>query len=162
MSQSLADSLRGLNCLAVNLTFRLAPWAMGMVANDVKFWCEYRTAFDFAGRKFSTNKIKGVERIDAFKIGHRKDLVNELTSSAVLAIVVAVDVFHAQEIELHGVDNRGGHFHGDHPKPMKNPGEPRFAVFAQQFAEVGEWAKRKGAIIRNATPGSALECFERV
>jgi hypothetical protein len=162
MSQGLADSLRGLHCIAVNFAFRIAPWAMALVANDIKFWDWYRDAYKFAGRKFSTNKIgAGVEWVMPFTIADRKDLVSDLTSSAVLAVVIAINEFGAEEIELHGVDNRGGHFHGDHPAPLNNPDGNRFAVFAQQFAAVGDWAKAKGVRIVNKTPGSALECFER-
>jgi hypothetical protein len=154
MSQRLVDSLRGLSCIAVNNSFRLAPWALALAANDVKFWNRYPEAMAFAGRKFSTNRIPGTERC-------ANGLINDQTSSAVLATVVAIDFFGAIEIELHGVDNQGGHFHPDHPPPLRNPDEKRFAVFAKQWKEIGKWAKRKGVRIVNMTPNSALTCFER-
>lgn len=156
MSQPLADSFRGLNCIVVNSAWRIAPWALALVANDVKFWNHYPEAWNFAGRKFSTNKIPGLERVV-------HPMIEDTTSSAVLAAFVAIEIFGADEIELHGVDNHaenGSHFHGDHPAPLQNPGPKQFARFAGQWAAIGTWAKEKGARIANKTPGSALTCFE--
>jgi len=156
MSQQIADSVRGNIVIAINNTYQLAPWADALCAQDHAWWREHPDAKDFQGRKFSCNKIVGVEQVQA-------EMVQRGSSSGVLALEVARrygcqrDV---RDIELHGFNNRGSHYHGPHPEPLRNTTPERFRFFESQLAALGGEMKKAGFRIVNRTPNSALTCFE--
>lgn len=155
MSQALADSLRSETCIAVNNCYQLAPWAKALCAQDHAWWKLHADAHQFAGRKFSANNIGGVEQVHS-------DYVGRQSSSGVLALEVARRLLGgAREalIELHGFDNRGSHYHGEHPAPLNKTSPERFKVFEQQLAALGGEMKKAGIRIINCTPNSALRCF---
>jgi hypothetical protein len=155
MSQGLADSLRGERCVVVNDCYQLAPWAEALCAQDHAWWKVHPDAMQFAGRKFSANRIQGVEQVHS-------DYVQRPSSSGVLALEVARRLLAGtadRQIDLHGFDNRGTHYFGPHPEPLRNTSEERFKVFEQQLAALGGEMKKAGIRIINRTPGSALRCF---
>lgn len=138
--------------IAVNDSFRLAPFADALVAQDFAWWNEYRAETDrFMGKKFSCNKIPGVELVD-YEGG-------PATNSGALAIYVAATRFHATQIDLHGFDMRGGHFFGEHPRRLKGTTDQRRAVFQEQFHALRQRLDGLGIVVRNCTPGSALKAF---
>lgn len=159
MSQALADSLRSEICIVVNNCYQLAPWADSLAAQDHAWWRAHPDALQFAGRKFSANKIAGVEQIFS-------DYVGRPSSSGVLALEVARrrllqgrNIETGDEVELHGFDNRGTHYFGPHPEPLRNTTAERFKVFEQQLSALGKQMQKAGVRIVNKTPNSALTCF---
>lgn len=152
MSQALADSLRGQQVIVVSNCYTIAPWANVLVSQDVAWWKQHETALRFAGRKFSTNVIEGVERFVPF------EMVGENfgtgCNSGLLACMVA-QWFKATRIYLHGFDLRGDHFFGKHSLPLKNPDATRFHGMKNEFRM---W-NHKGIEVINMTRGSALTCF---
>lgn len=139
----------------VNDCYQLAPWAEALCAQDHAWWKVHPDALQFAGRKFSANKIAGVEQVQS-------DYVQRPSSSGVLALEVARRMVAGEgekEIELHGFDNRGAHYFGLHPVPLHNTTPDRFKVFEGQLASLGGEMKKAGIQIINRTPGSALTCF---
>lgn len=168
MSQAVADTVRGNYVIAISnagIEFvdakkvthpALAPWAQELCAQDHAWWREHPQAHQFAGRKFSANKIVGVEQVVS-------DYVQRQSSSGVLALERARhagDETGIREIELHGYDNRGTHYFGLHPAPLNNTHTGRFHFFAEQLKNLGDEMKRAGFRIINRTPNSALTCFE--
>lgn len=156
MSQELADSLRGEPCVVVNNVYQLAPSAMALCAQDHAWWREHPDAKQFAGRKFSANKIDGVEQVFS-------DYVQRASSSGVLALEVARRlclILGIRDINLHGFNNKGSHYHGPHPEPLQNTSAERFAFFESQLAALGKEMKKAGFRIINRTPDTALTCFE--
>jgi len=156
MSGALAESLRGNRCIAINNAWQLAPWADALCAQDHAWWREYPEAHKFAGRKFSANKIVGVEQVFS-------DYVQRCSSSGTLALEVArrMGLEHGDfDIELHGFDNRGTHYFGPHKEPLRNTSPERFAFFEQQLGTLGKEMKKAGFRVINKTPNSALRCFE--
>lgn len=153
MSPAVADSV--VNCdvvIAVNDSYRLAPWADALAANDAAWWLAHPEAYRFAGRKFSANEILGVERVVS------PGQLSSSSSSGVLAMEVAL-IFGANRILLLGFDMRGSHWFGSHPAPLKNTDPARFEIFK---ARMRDWGRAHGGVeVVNCTPGSALECFER-
>lgn len=138
--------------VAVNDSFRLAPWADALVAQDYAWWDEYRAETDrFLGRKFSGNRINGVEQVE-YSGGTG-------TNSGALAIFVAATRFSASEILLFGFDMAGGHFFGEHPARLKGTSERRRATFQEQFFALRERLDALGVVVRNCTPGSLLKAF---
>lgn len=151
MSQELADSLRNERCIAIGNCYQLAPWADALCAQDHAWWRVHTDALKFAGRKFSANNIDGVEQVHS-------DYVGRQSSSGVLALEVARRM-NPSEIELHGFDNRGSHYFGPHPAPLRNTTPDRFRVFEHQLSALGREMQKAGIRIFNCTPGSALKCF---
>lgn len=152
MSAELAQRLsNGMDCIAVNDAYKIAPDAVALCANDRVWWSENPAAMTFRGRRFSTAQLgRGVE---AVPMGV---LIGPSTNSALLALHVAIAVFGATEVMLYGVDMHGSHYFGRHAK-LNNTSEHRFEVFKRQF---GNYAQAlKDVTVWNATPGSALRCF---
>jgi hypothetical protein len=150
MSQAVADSVRHLRVVAVNNAYELAPWAEALAANDHAWWRKNPEARKFEGRKFSTNTILGVERLQA------PMLVKSDSCSGVLALEVAKHL-GATRILLYGVDMRGSHYFGEYSNGLLNTTEERRKIHMRQFAA---WGRANPSIeVLNATPGSKLACF---
>jgi hypothetical protein len=150
MSRAVADSVRHLRVIAVNQAYELAPWAEALAANDLRWWSNNPKAREFAGRKFSSNHINGVERITAD--GH----IRSEHCSGVLALEVA-KFLGATRVLLLGVDFHGTHYFGDYAGTLRNTTDKRRKIHAKQFAEWGR--ANKGIEVLNVTPGSELTCF---
>jgi hypothetical protein len=161
LSPAVAESVRHLQTVAVNtvgldvinsvtgeVVPAIAPWATALAANDVAFWVAFPQAREFAGRRFSANRIKGVERIEGVSSGH---------CSGVLALEVAKQL-GATRILLLGCDMHGTHYFGPYAhQKLKNTTDPRRKIHMQQFAQ---WGKRNPGIeVINCTPGSAIAAF---
>lgn len=147
MTQALADSLRGGFVGAVSNCFELAPWADFLAAQDRQWWQAYPQAKAFKGRKFSGNRLPGVERVE-------RSATN--WNSGVLALQAAVQL-GATRIRLYGFDMHGSHFFGRYTNGLGNTKEARRKVHMKQYAD---WARRnRGVVVINCTPGSALQCF---
>ncbi len=131
----------------------IAPWAHALVAQDRGWWRKYPKAKEFSGRKFSTNKIDDVERIEP------DVLVSPQSSSGCLSLIVAQRIFNATQIELHGFDMHGTHYFGPHFGTLRGPSLTRFEEFQNQFAAIGQSFKKLGVRVVNKTPGSALRAF---
>lgn len=147
MSASLAESLRGGFVGAVSNSFELAPWADFLAAQDRNWWQKHPAAKEFKGRKFTGNRIPGVERV-----------TNSATNwnSGVLALQAAVQL-GATRIFLYGFDMHGTHFFGPYTNGLGNTKEARRKVHLRQYQL---WAQRNRRIeVINCTPGSALKCF---
>jgi hypothetical protein len=152
MSQAVADGLRGQHVAVVSNCYTLAPWGDVLVSQDIAWWTAHPDAFRFVGRKFSTNRIEGVERFEP------SAMVNEHfgtgCNSGLLACMVA-QWMGAKRIYLHGFDLHGDHFFGLHKAPLKNPDANRFKGMRDEFRM---W-RHTGVDVINMTPGSALTCF---
>ena len=152
MSRELAESLRGRNAIAVADAYRIAPWAYAMVAQDVAWWRHHPDAIKFHGRKFSSNKIAGVEQFDSLKTTGQ--VFGTGSNSGLIACIVA-QWLGAKRIELYGFDMHGSHFFGPHPEPLKNTTPQRFATMLKDFKR---W-NHAGVEVINMTPNSSLTCF---
>jgi hypothetical protein len=155
MSAEVANSVRGFDLVVAvsNVGIDLAPWAHALVAQDRAWWRAYPEALQFAGRKFSTNKIEGVERITSH--------VTSQSNSGVLALEVARVIRDKQikEFELHGFDMHGSHYFGKHPEPLRNTSPERYRTFHGQFRAMRDILVKAGIKVVNKTPGSSLTCF---
>ncbi len=129
------------------------PSPLAVAANDVNWWRQHPTAHSLTCRKFSANKIPGVEQVFS-------DYVTRQSSSGVLALEVA-RLHGAREIHLYGFDNAGTHYFGQHPAPLTQTPPGRFAIFEQQLAALGGEMAKAGIRIVNRSPASALRCFAR-
>lgn len=137
--------------IAVSDAYKLAPWADGLVSQDVAWWRHYPEALEFPGRKFTCNEHPGAERIT------NAGAITTGTNSGLLACHVAVSVYKATRVLLLGIDLQGTHYFGKHPEPLKNTTDARFSVMRTQFAQ---WSHR-GVEVINCSPDSALTCFPK-
>lgn len=150
MSQAVADSVRDrCGVIAVSDSYRLAPWADALVAQDKAWWKFHAGALAFAGRKFSGAKVDGVEFVSP------SGIVVSGTNSGLLGCHIAVTAYGATRLLLLGLDLQGTHFFGPHPAPLKNTRPDRFDAMCRQFKQ---WS-HKGVTVFNCTPNSRLTCF---
>lgn len=150
LSQDAATRLRDRNVIAVNNAYELAPWAAAMVANDRKWWDKHPDAKKFAGRKFCTKAMSGIER-------HRGKGVDGGSNSGMLGIDVAFDVFKADRVFLLGFDFHGSHFFGQYTNGCGNTTPANRCRHHQQMKT---WrALHPDARVVNLTEGSELKVF---
>ena len=149
MSRELAGRFRGSRVGVVSNCHELAPWADFLVAQDKQWWRKYPEAMRFSGRKFTGNKILGLERVP----GSRTNW-----NSGVLALQAAVRCMGATSIRLYGFDMHGTHFFGPYTNGLGNTQPHRREVHLAQYRA---WADNNQQVrVLNCTPGSALDCFE--
>jgi hypothetical protein len=154
---AIANYIRGkAKVIAVSDAWRLAPWADALVSQDFKWWKVHSQDVQaFRGQKFcgpAREMEHGVHRVDAGGV------ITTGTNSSLLACHVAVTFFGAEKVLLCGVDmhaEKGDHFFGSHPAPLKNTTPVRFEIMLDQFAR---W-KPRGVKVLNCTPGSRLTCY---
>lgn len=81
-------------------------------------------------------------------------------NSALLGLIVAVQIFGATRVLLLGVDlkNPGDHFFGKHPEGLRPSDQRRFDIFQRQF----DHYQPKGVEIINCSPNSALKAYPRM
>lgn len=170
MSQRVANQVRdaGIPAIAINNTFRLAPWAWMLYAADQDWWQhrDNRDAWGFAGLKATVHTPSGkpAEGLLALKYsgagGFDADPSRLRTggNGGYQAVHIAAHT-GASRILLCGMDMQGGHWHGDHPPGLKVTTTSVYERWRARFGElVGPLAKR-GIEVVNCTPGSRLECF---
>lgn len=154
MSQAIADEVRHLDCIAINDTYRLAPWAMALYAADAAWWAAHPEALNFPGRKLAGEIVPGVEFVEPKPLARGGN-------SALRATQWAVEQ-GADEVLLFGVDldpEAPTHWHGLHAG-LRNPDRSEFEQAAEAW---GEFAKQPGLPpIINCNPASKLECFPKV
>jgi hypothetical protein len=135
------------HAIAISNAYNLAPWASALVSNDRNWWLNNPKALRFAGRRFCSGRLPGVETLP-FDV-HFGSGVN----SGLQGMRVARDVFKATLLVLLGFDMHGTHYFGKHPAPLQNTSASRFAAHIAQFR------KWKGCDVVNCTPASALKQF---
>lgn len=79
-------------------------------------------------------------------------------SSGEAAVQLAVHM-GAKRIVLLGFDMKPGHFHDKHKVAVP---QDTYKRFMHSFEVTAKWCKGKGVEVLNATPDSALMCFEKV
>jgi hypothetical protein len=165
MSQAVADAVRdaGIPAIAVNSTFRLAPWAWMLYAADPEWWHHPSNADakQFAGIKASCMRVAGAELL--LQSGNRgfdprPFAVRTGNNSGYQALHVAVHT-GAKRVILCGFDMHGGHWHGAHPLGLRNTAPDLYPGWCARFDELAPTLEALGVDVVNCTPGSALRAF---
>jgi len=158
--------------IVINSTFKVAPWADVLYGADRTWWDYYaeEAAQEFHGerwtqspdaaRKHGLRHIQCERRIGLSSIA---GVINDGGNSGYQAIGLAAD-FGAREITLLGYDmqrtgNKGHHF-GEHPSPLRQSSP--FKTWLGSFKKLAEDLSARGIRVVNATPTTALQCFEKV
>lgn len=167
MSQAVADAVRAarLPAIAVNDTFRLAPWADMLYAADSSWWSFHGAeALKFAGLKVTVQEsvphpaVLGLRHSGAEGFDDDPECLRTGGNSGYQAIHIAAHA-GAKRILLCGFDMGGGHWHGDHPKPLRNTPPPTYARWIERFKTLAPELAQRGIAVVNCTPKSALRCF---
>lgn len=174
MSIDVANAVRaaGLRAIAINMTFRLAPWADMLYGADALFWQRTPDALQFAGLKVSCQPVPGTHHVhNAGSVGYSEDPAAVMTygNSGAQAMQIAAKA-GARRLLLCGFDmhmRNGRHWHGDYPKEkglpadqqLRNTVEESYSRWAQLMQQLGAALAKRGVTVINCTPGSALTCF---
>ncbi len=165
MSQAVADAVESsdLPAIAVNSTWRLAPWADMLYAADPEWWHhpDNRAALAFDGLRVSCQPVAGVHQLrNSGTDGFDPDPAAVRTggNSGYQALHVAVHA-GAARVLLCGFDMGGTHWHGKHPTPLRETLSETYGRWIQRFDALAPVLKERGVNVVNCTPGSALRCF---
>lgn len=158
--------------IAINTTFRLAPWADVLYACDSEWWAEYYEEAKACTGQLWTQSVGHVKR-DGLNVvqarrspGLSKDQTIHLGNGPSNSGYQAIGLAHlagAKRIILLGYDMKAGkkkHHHGDHPRHL-NKSLP-FKAWIPQFDQLAKDLQEAGVEVLNATPGSALTCLPQV
>lgn len=155
--------------MAINDSWRMAPWADALYAADPEWWKYHGGVPDFAGQKWTQSKeaadkwglfwIPG-KRLDGLSLDPR--LIHYGSNSGYQALNLAIH-FGARRIILLGYDMQqtGGksHWHGDHPGPLNRVAD--YSHFIKKFQTAVPDLDRAGIRVVNCSRETALDCFER-
>jgi hypothetical protein len=147
--------------IAINDTYKLAPWASMLYAADESWWQRYPEASLFAGLKVSVGLHPGVLRLKNSGVtGFDSDpsCVRTGSNSGYQALHIAAHA-GAKRVLLCGFDMRGDHWFGRHPSGLANSSEHLFTRFRRNFGLLAPELAVRGVSVVNCTPGSALTCF---
>ena len=158
--------------LAVNESWRLAPWADALYAADFRFWAAHVGVPDFDGLKIAGEERAArdwPEEVHAVKIrrGFDRIVTDELGTvgwggnSGFHAVNLAVQ-FGARRLLLVGYDmhvEAGLHWHGPHPKGFNNPNVKSVERWRRMLDAVALDLAAMGVGVINCTPGSALRAY---
>lgn len=140
----------------------MAPWADVLYGADAAWWRHHRaSALLFGGLKVSGQEVEFRHVLTLKSTGTKgfdpnPSHIRTGGNSGYAATHLAIHA-RASRIVLLGFDMSGGHWHGDHPAHLGNPGPAEFTRWIERFDALNG----RGAEIINCTPGSALECFPR-
>lgn len=155
--------------IAVNNSYKLAPWATALFAADGRWYSWHKGAKGFAGLKYSLSasaaKWPGVQVLrNAGSSGLEMDPtgLRNGRNGAYQSINLAVH-FGAARILLLGVDMQRGpkgeeHWHGEHPNRSRSP----YDLFIKYFHTLVNPLNDLGVEVVNCSPGSALKVFPQV
>jgi len=145
--------LAGIPAIAVNSSWKRAPFADIIYAGDLAWWKAYAGEITVAAERWTCC------RQAATLYGANFHKAGGAYNSGLRALQLAIHL-GAKKVLLLGYDasvKRGTHWHGSHEK-TKNPDESRCLKWVKQFSMLDI----KGAEVINCAPGSALECFPKM
>lgn len=154
--------------MAINTSYKLAPWADVLYAADGKWWRWHHGAPDFHGLKFSVSKTaQNWTGVTVLNQGSESGLSTDPTTLALghnsgyQAINLAV-LFGSTRILLLGYDMARGpkgqhHWHKEHPHQTYD----NYQFYARLFAKMVAPLRMLGVEVINCSRQTALTCFPR-
>lgn len=162
--------------IAINTTFRRAPWADMLYACDGKWWncVDPETKITYAeeaAQHFPKERMWTQDKSAANTYGLRyikserkpglskaKGIIHQGANSGFQAINLAF-LAGARRFILLGFDCKGNHWHGSHPSPI-NTGMPH-STWKKEFVTLAADLEREGVEVVNCSPGTALKAFRQ-
>jgi hypothetical protein len=172
LNSDAAAACCGTPAIVVNDAYQLLPWADVLYGCDEEWWNVRKP--EFAGEKWSSHNYgprpKNDKRRAAKRFGLRivegrqakgfaldPQYIHYGHNSGFQAVNLAIH-WGGNPIILIGFDMRGTHFFGEYERPLRQM-RKSFEGWIKNFREAAETLP-PGLRIINATPKSALDCFE--
>lgn len=159
--------------IAINCSYRQAPWADILYAKDGEWWDGYKDQWpDFAGPKWtSTGEAARKYDLNYIRCAHglhglASDISVHNENSGHQAINLAYHL-GASRVLLLGYemdpDNEKLHFFGSHDekKGLSNPNAAIFKGWHSKMQVIADDMREVGVPVINCSPKTALTCFER-
>lgn len=147
----------GFPTIVTNTTFRACPWAQALFGYDAPWWRVHLPEVKaiFPGRlfcPFPTVRAQGVEwaRVESFGMSGTGAISFAIAAGARRVIALGYDC------QL--TDGRAHHY-GDHPPELRNC--TSLPSWPAKFARLARFARKRGAMVLNASRETALTCFDR-
>lgn len=167
LTQEQVDAVKGrCRTIAINLAYRLAPWADLLYACDVKWWEQYKP--QFAGIKVTQDAqvsrpdVRRVPSVNSPGLSLDPSRIHQGANGGYQALGLAA-LMGAKKVIFLGFDMKSTdakkHFHADHPGGMSNPYDGLFQQWIKNFETTKADLQKMGVTVLNATPGSALTAF---
>lgn len=163
-----------IHTIAINNSYKLAPWAEILYSCDYAWWQHNKGARDFAGLRlahdFRACNEFGLQRIMIEKVGANDLLLDQPTyvgaggNSGFQAFNLAIQ-FGVAAIMLIGIDcslDHGMHWHGNHTMPMSNPMHINVVRWATAFEGAAARVKSLGVDVVNCSPISKLAAYPKM
>lgn len=165
--------------IAVNNSWRLAPWADALYGCDFAWWKSQSGVPEFAGLKISQTDgwdqkcrqtYPAVRLVQCDRAYDRREelLPRGMTgwggNSGFQALSLAVQ-FGAKRIALVGFDMRadhGLHWHGKHPKPLNNPQPHHTPRWREVIDGAAPTLRQLDVTVVNCSPVSALTAYPKM
>lgn len=158
--------------IAINTSWRLAPWADMLFACDAKWWDRHRGCPEFEGEKLTIERPAaerwGLNMVRCMKPDDRlylepKGTVGWGGNSGFHCLNLAVQ-FGVRRVLMVGYDMqvRGGlHWHGAHPAGMSNPTAANAARWRRAIDGAAKLIREQGVEAINCSPVSALTEYRK-
>lgn len=166
----------GWKVMAVNNSYKLAPWADALYAGDLAWWERYGSGLDFKGQRYTRIEV-AAKRYGATITPERKGdglcttpmCVHTGGNSGFQSLNLAYHL-GARRIVLLGFDmqHTGGrkHWHPDHEhitgKRVLNCPDAHIREWIKMFRPLARDLASQGVEVINCTPDSALPWFEKL
>ncbi len=153
--------------MAINETWKLAPWAAALYACDEDWWrLRAPSVDDFRGLRIVANgEFPGCHSVNVVDDGYHliwdDDRLGSGGNSAFQAMNLVLR-WGASRIILTGVDCGGEHWHGAHEGGLRNPQNNTFDKWIKAFGNAARDLKARGIEVVNCSRQTALECFPRM
>lgn len=160
--------------IAINNSWRLAPWADILYACDVAWWDSVGGAPAFGGLKMTVDHTAAKKYPDLKKVICRRstdklvvkhpNVVGWGGNSGFHCLNLAVQ-FGCSKVILVGYDMttaHGLHWHGAHPSGMNNPTERNVMRWRRAVDDASKVIKSLGVKVINCSPISALQKYPKM
>ena len=165
------DLCRKYGTIAVNDSYRLAPWADVLYACDPAWWEHHIVAVrrDFPGELWTQDRETAQKHGLNWIQGHHNpglsdnpDYIHYNSNSGAQALNLAV-LWGAKRLVLVGFDMKTDgprrHWFGNHPGTLDKASD--YPDWVRKFALIAQDLKKMGVECINCSMDSALDCFEK-
>lgn len=151
-------------CIAINESYRLAPWADVLYAADYFWWLKNKGVPGFGGLKVSVSVEAADRYFPGVKYIELSRIVGAGRNSGAQTLILAT-LFGPRRVVLVGYDmtlSHGIHWHGAHGGGSHNPTKSSLAKWAQELDRAAPSFAAAGVEVLNASPISALTAYPRI
>lgn len=157
--------------IAVNDAWEIVPAADALYAADAEWWRYHHKTIEYRGLRVGTWEswfvpgLANLEMSGADGFDDRLGWIRHGSNSGCGAIHLAGQL-GARRIVLVGFDQRRvngeSHWFGEHPRIISRGRSSPYERWVPSFEKLRDALAARGVEVLNATPGSALTCFEMV